>query len=124
MKQINAAGLVPPLGRYSHVTIDGGIAYISGQLPIDTHGEPITTRSFSGQVKQVLANVDACLVSAGLTRGDLMQVRVYVTNIADWATFDDIYGEWIGSHRPARAVAGVKELHYGAAVEIEAVARA
>jgi enamine deaminase RidA (YjgF/YER057c/UK114 family) len=69
-----------------------------------------------------LANVDVCLASAELTRSDLVQVRVYVTEIADWKAFDDIYGEWIGTHRPARAVAGAKELHYGAAVEVEAIA--
>lgn len=124
MKQINAEGLVSPRGKYSHVAMVGDTAYISGQLPIDAEGNPVTAGPFTAQVDQVLSNIDACLASAGLIREDLVQVRVYVTDIADWATFDGIYGEWIGKHRPARAVAGVKELHYGAAVEVEAVARA
>lgn len=122
LQQINADGLIAPLGKYSHVTIANGMAFVSGQLPINTEGEPVTNASFSRQVHQTLANVDACLMSAGLTREDLVQVRVYVTEIADWKAFDEIYGHWIGAHRPARAVAGVKELHYGAAVEVEAIA--
>lgn len=122
LQQINAEGLIAPLGKYSHITVASGLAFISGQLPINRKGQPVTAESFTVQVQQTLSNLDACLASVGLTREDLVQVRVYVTEIADWRTFDDIYGEWIGKHRPARAVAGVKELHYGADVEVEAIA--
>ncbi|MFE4197577.1 RidA family protein [Paenarthrobacter sp. NPDC056912] len=122
IQQMNAVGVVSPVGKYSHITVVNGMAFISGQLPINSEGEPVTAEPFAVQVEQTLANVDACLASAALTREDLVQVRVYVTEIADWKAFDDIYGEWIGAHRPARAVAGVKELHYGAAVEVEAIA--
>ena len=58
------------------------------------------------------------------SRQHLVSVRVYVTDINQWPTFNRIYGEWIGDSRPARAVAGVAELHYGFAVEIEAIALA
>lgn len=122
LRQINAEGLIAPLGKYSHITVANGLAFISGQLPINSEGQPVTAEPFAAQVQQTLANIDACLASAGLTREDLVQVRVYVTEIADWKAFDDVYGEWIGTHRPARAVAGVKELHYGADVEVEAIA--
>lgn len=122
LELINAPDLTAPLGHYSHVSIANGMAYISGQLPINHDGEPVTSSSFQDQVLQTLANLDACLASAGLHRSHLLQVRVYVTDIADWSIFDEIYSVWIGDHHPARAVAGVKELHYGAAVEVEAVA--
>ena len=42
--------------------------------------------------------------------------------MADWPRFNRIYADWIGEHRPARAVAGVAELHFGLAVEVEATA--
>jgi 2-iminobutanoate/2-iminopropanoate deaminase len=119
---INAQGLVPPLGHYSHVSIGAGIAYISGQLPLTPDGTPISDRSFAHQVAQTLANLGSCLATVGLDRADLLQVRVYVTDVANWREFDEIYSAWMGDHRPARAVAGVNQLHYGAALEIEAIA--
>ena len=122
IKQINADGLMPPRGKYSHVTIAHGTAYISGQLPVNGEGKPVTSESFAVQVKQTLHNLDACLASAGIDRAALVQVRVYLTDMADWKAFDEIYGEWIGSHRPARAVAGVSALNHGAAIEMEATA--
>lgn len=122
IQQINADGLMPPRGKYSHVTIARGTAYISGQLPVDSEGKPVTSGGFAEQVEQTLRNLDACLASAGLKRSDLVQVRVYLTDMGDWKTFDEIYGEWIGSHRPARAVAGVAALNHGARIEMEATA--
>lgn len=122
IEQINADGLMAPRGKYSHVAIANGTAYISGQLPVNSEGNPVTSESFAVQTKQTLSNLDACLASAGLKRTDLVQVRVYLTDMGDWKEFDEIYGEWIGSHRPARAVAGVSALNHGAAIEMEATA--
>ena len=122
IRQINADGLMPPRGKYSHVTIARGTAYISGQLPVDSEGQPVTSESFAVQANQTLSNLDACLASAGLKRTSLVQVRVYLTDMSNWKEFDEIYGEWIGSHRPARAVAGVSALNHGAALEMEATA--
>ena len=72
----------------------------------------------------MLANVDGCLKKAGVDRCSVVQVRVYVTDIKQSPLFNQIYGNWIGEHRQARAVAGVSELHYGVAVEVEALALA
>ncbi|ALV41397.1 enamine deaminase RidA [Pseudarthrobacter sulfonivorans] len=118
----NAPDLTPPLGHYSHVSVVGGTAYISGQLPVNAQGTPITDQPFEAQVEQTLSNMDSCLAAVGVDRSALVQVRVYVTDIQAWGAFDKIYSSWIGSHCPARAVAGVKELHFGAAVEVEAIA--
>jgi enamine deaminase RidA (YjgF/YER057c/UK114 family) len=87
-------------------------------------GKPLIERPFEQQAEQVLANVDACLEAAGTNRSRLLQVRVYVTDMNCWPTFNRIYADWIGECRPARAVAGVASLHYGLLLEIEAVALA
>ncbi|EMH1202842.1 RidA family protein [Serratia marcescens] len=120
----NASGGFPPAGHYSSSCTANGMVYISGQLPITFSGENLAGGSFALQVSQVLANLDACLDGAGVGRAQLVQVRVYLTNIDWWPTFNALYAEWIGEFRPARAVAGVSQLHYGAAVEVEAVALA
>jgi reactive intermediate/imine deaminase len=120
----NSESLSPPAGHYSHVSMAAGLAFISGMLPITADGRPLEGASFEQQVRQVLANIDGCLRSVGLARDDLVQVRVYVTDISTWPTFNQLYADWIGAHRPARAVAGVAQLHYGLAIEVEAVALA
>jgi 2-iminobutanoate/2-iminopropanoate deaminase len=118
----NSPNLIKPLGHYTHVAIHGGLAYVSGQLPLDRHGAPLTDQPFAVQARQVLHNLDQCLTTAGTDRSHLLSVTVYVTDIGQWPDFDTVYADWIGEHRPARAVAGVSALHYGSAVELQAVA--
>ncbi|WP_327039648.1 RidA family protein [Micromonospora maris] len=118
----DSAELTPPAGHYSHVATHQGVTYISGQLPLAPDGSHLSGEPFEVQTRQVLDNVDACLRIAGTSRDRLLSVTVYVTDIANWPTFDSLYQDWIGAHRPQRAVAGVKELHYGSAVEVHAIA--
>ncbi|MBL1101553.1 RidA family protein [Streptomyces coffeae] len=114
--------LTPPAGHYSHIVTHQGVAYISGQLPLAPDGTRLSGEPFEVQARQVLDNVDVCLRLAGTSRQRLLSVTVYVTHITDWPAFDALYRDWIGAHRPQRAVAGVKELHYGSAVEVHAIA--
>lgn len=118
----NSTAMTAPIGHYSHVAVHNGVAHVSGQLPLDTNGAPAADEPFDTQVRMVLRNLDNCLATAGTDRDHLISVTVYVTDIAQWPEFDTIYAEWLGSYRPARAVAGVSSLHYGAAVEVQAVA--
>lgn len=114
----------PVGGHYSPSCTVNGFVYISGQLPITAEGQVLADQPFSVQVSQVLQNLDACLSGAGVTRSRLVNVRVYITDMARWPEFNQAYSEWIGAARPSRAVAGVAQLHYGAAIEVEAVAAA
>ncbi|MGW6796731.1 RidA family protein [Streptomyces chartreusis] len=119
---IDSPKLTAPAGHYAHVAVHRGLAYLSGQLPVTPEGDKLSHEPFLTQAEQVLRNIDACLAVAGTSRDRLLSVTVYVTDIADWPAFDRLYRNWLGSHRPQRAVAGVKELHYGAAVEVHAIA--
>lgn len=118
----NSPQLPVPAGHYSHVCVAGNLLMISGQLPVTCDGRTLEGESFEAQTRQVLANLDACLAQGGVDRSRLVQVRVYVTNMQDWPLFNALYAQWLGDHRPARAVAGVAQLHYGLALEIEAMA--
>ncbi|MFM2399968.1 MAG: hypothetical protein RL341_2125 [Pseudomonadota bacterium] len=122
MKIINSKHIAPPGGHYAHAVRAGGLLYISGQLPISPQGEKLHHAPFEAQAAQALANIDAILQDAGLDRTALAQVRVYVVGIGHWPAFNTLYAQWVGVHRPARAVVPVPELHYGCLVEIEAVA--
>jgi 2-iminobutanoate/2-iminopropanoate deaminase len=117
-------GMAPPRGHYSHATRGGGLVFVSGQLPVAADGSLLNEAAFEVQARQVLANVQAALHGAGSSIDRLLQVRVYITDIALWPAFNEIYAQWAGAARPARAVVPVPCLHYGFAVEVEAVALA
>ena len=111
-----------PRGHYSHAACAGNMVFLSGQLPITPAGKQLQDAPFEGQVLQVFENIDTVLQSCGCTRRDLLQVRVYLTDIEQWPEFNRLYANWLGAHRPARSVVPVPALHYGLALEVEATA--
>lgn len=119
---VNAPTLIAPKGHYSHCVTANGLVFISGQLPVDELGNAVIDVSFQKQASLVLDNLQACLDAVNCSKAQLVQVRVYIADMKNWPLFNQIYASWMGDHRPARAVAGVAELHFGAALEIEAVA--
>jgi reactive intermediate/imine deaminase len=119
---VDSQDISPPSGHYSHACTAAGLVFISGQLPLDERGLSLRDEPFEVQARRVLHNVDACLQAVGGARTDLVQVRVYVTRMDDWPAFNAVYADWIGEHKPARAVAQSASLHHGAAVEVEALA--
>ena len=122
IEPVQPAGMAPPGGHYSPGVAAGGLLFVSGQLPIAPDGTRLTGADFAAQARQALDNVDAVLRARDLTRARLVQVRVYLVDLADWGPFNALYAEWIGAHRPARAVVPVPALHFGLRLEIEAVA--
>jgi 2-iminobutanoate/2-iminopropanoate deaminase len=90
-------------------------------LPIARDGRKLNGTPFEQQARQVLDNVGNALTAAGSSVGKLVQVRVYVTDIASWPAFNTLYAEWAGAARPARCVVPVPQLHYGFQIEVEAV---
>jgi len=119
---VNPDSNATPGGHYSHGTIANGFVFVSGQLPIARDGRKLSDASFDEQARQVLANVAAVLEGCGSDIGRLVQVRVYVDDVANWPAFNAIYAEWAGASRPSRAVVPTGALHYGFKIEVEAVA--
>jgi 2-iminobutanoate/2-iminopropanoate deaminase len=124
IRTANPATMAAPGGHYSHAVAGGGLVFVSGQLPIAPDGTRLNAASFAEQAQQVLDNVALALAGAGSSVEKLLQVRVYVTDIASWPEFNTIYAQWAGAARPARAVVPVPQLHYGFKIEVEAVALA
>jgi reactive intermediate/imine deaminase len=112
----------PPGGHYSHAASAGGFVFVSGQLPVRPDGTKAADRPFGEQARLALANVKAALAAGGARPEDVVKVTVYVTSIESWAEFNAAYAEMFGDHRPARAVIPCGPLHYGLALEVEAVA--
>ncbi|NVZ83931.1 RidA family protein [Pseudomonas gingeri] len=122
MKIFHTEKASPPAGHYSQAISHQGTLYISGQLPVSPDGSHNTDAPFVEQAHLALNNLVEILHSAGCSVESLLKVTVYVAGVIHWPEFDHVYASILGTHRPARAVVPVPELHHGYLVEIEAVA--
>ena len=123
MKEIISTPKAPAaIGPYSQAIDGGSVVITSGQLPIDHKTGALVSGGAAAQAEAALRNVEQVLLAAGAARSAVVQCRVYVSDIAQWGEVDAVYAAFFGAHRPARAVVPAGELHYGALVEIEAVA--
>lgn len=111
-----------PRGHYSHAVEWNGLIFLSGQLPIGADGIPRADLGVEEQARLVLSNLAQVLEDSGSDLNHVLRAGVYVSDIADWDRVDQIYGQFFGDHRPARAVVQVDNLHFGAKLEIELVA--
>lgn len=110
------------IGPYSQAVSTGGWLYTSGQIGLDP-GSGEMLEGFDGQARQVLANLRAVLASAGLDFADVVKATIYVTDLAHFPRLNELYGEAMGNHRPARSTVQVAALPKGGLVEIDLVAR-
>ncbi|HEX3378650.1 MAG TPA: RidA family protein [Paraburkholderia sp.] len=111
-----------PRGHYAQATRANGLVFVSGQLPLTKDGDSIIAEGLDAQVRQALANVREVLLAAGSDIDQLLSVQIYVSDIEDWPRVNELYREFIGDPAPARTVVPCAELHYGAQVEISAIA--
>jgi reactive intermediate/imine deaminase len=122
IKAISTSGAPRPAGHYSQGVVGGGTLYISGQLPITPEGTTLTGESFATQARSAIGNMLAILTAAGGTPDRLVRVTAYIVDVANWPVFNQVYGELLGSAKPARTVVPVPHLHHGVLVEVDAVA--
>jgi 2-iminobutanoate/2-iminopropanoate deaminase len=122
MKKVKTETAPPPAGHYSQAVVHDGLVYVSGQIPIDVEGKVLGDAPIEVQVETVLGNIRSILQAAGSDLDRTLQMTVYVTDIASWGRVNETYARVMGSHRPARAIVPVRDLHHGIGVEIQAIA--
>ena len=122
MRNVETADAPTARGHYSQAVVHGGLAWIAGQLPIVPGDPERRLEGFEAQARQVIANVLAIVRAAGGSPGSILRTTVYIADVAHWPAFNRIYAEALGTHRPARTVVPVAQLHYGYLVEMDAVA--
>ncbi len=123
LRKIFLPDVPAPAGHYSPAVAANGFLYISGQLPLDPKSPGAgVPDGIDAQTEQVFANLSAVLAAAGSTKEDLVKVTIYVNGIEHWDRINALYTAYMGDHRPARAVVPTPPLHFGALLELEAVA--
>ena len=111
----------PAGGHYSQGIVHNGLVYVSGQLPFRPGDADHVLGSVVQQTEQALKNVAAILEAGGSGLSRTLQMTIYISNVDDWTAVNEVYSRMLGDHRPARAVVPVSTLHYGAAIEIQAI---
>ena len=101
----------------------GDLIFLSGQLAFGADGTIVAPDDVARQTEQVLANLNRVLTSFGLDLSDIVKTTIWLTDTADFPTFNAAYAASFGSHRPARSTVRADLMLPGARVEIEAVAR-
>ncbi|XYH98803.1 RidA family protein [Sorangium sp. So ce1128] len=110
------------IGPYSQAVRAGDLVFCSGQIPIDPATGELVAGGIEAQTAQVIKNLSEVLSAAGASWNDVVKTTIYLTNLADFAVVNQVYGAAVGGVLPARATVQVAALPKGAAVEIEAVA--
>lgn len=122
MKNVLTPHAPPPAGHYSQAIVHNNLVYVSGQLPIDPRTDEKVVGSIEEQTEQALRNLEAILQASGSSIKSVLKTTVYVSDITLWSRVNQVYAQFFGEHKPARAVVPTRELHFGFQVEIEAVA--
>lgn len=124
MEIINTNLAPQAVGPYSQAIKVDKTIYLSGQIPINPETQEICL--FEGDVKKqtelVLANIKGVLESQSLNLTHIVKTTIFLTEMADFAAVNEVYGETFGEHKPARSTIAVKALPKGASVEIESIA--
>ncbi|MFI5218969.1 MAG: RidA family protein [Bacteroidia bacterium] len=111
-----------PIGHYSQAIKSGGFIFVSGQIAID----PKTNQFIPGDIKlqtgRVMLNIKAILESAGSSLADIIKTTIYLTDLNDFASVNEVYGSYFLSDFPARETVQVSRLPKDAGVEISVVA--
>lgn len=115
----NAPGAIGP---YSQAVKVGGMVFCSGQIPIDVATGEFVSNDVAEQTHQVLKNLSAVLEAAGSGLNNVVKTTVFLADMNDFSTVNEIYAEYFNDNKPARATVQAARLPRDARVEIDCIA--
>jgi 2-iminobutanoate/2-iminopropanoate deaminase len=124
MKVIETVEAPAPIGPYSQAIHALGFIFVSGQIPIDPKTGQVVDGGIEPQTHQVIKNISAILGAAGTDLNQVVKATVYLANLDDFSAFNQVYAEYFGKTRPARAAVQVARLPKEVLLEIEVVSLA
>jgi 2-iminobutanoate/2-iminopropanoate deaminase len=122
-KQVVSTSSAPAaVGPYSQAVVSNGLVFCSGQIPLDPSSGELVGGTIADQTRRCMENLAAVLEAAGTSLANAIKVSAFLTDMADFAEFNEAYGEFFGDDPPARATFAVAGLPKGAEVEVECIA--
>ncbi|MFV0379300.1 MAG: RidA family protein [Anaerorhabdus sp.] len=121
MKTINTKEAPAAIGPYSQAKVVNGTLYTSGQIPLCATSGEIVGSNVTEQTEEVMKNMAAVLKEAGTDFENVFKTTCFLSDMANFAAFNEVYGKYFTSN-PARSCVAVRELPKGVLVEVEAIA--
>ena len=122
-KTIISTKLAPAaIGPYEQGIKIGSFIFTSGQIPIDPETNNLVAGDIKNETTQVLRNIEAVLQAAGSSLDKIIKVTVYLKNISDFSSMNEVYQSFFTENKPARSCVEVSNLPKGVGVEMDAVA--
>jgi len=122
METIHTDKAPAAIGPYSQAIRSSGFVFVSGQIPIDPQTGEVVSGGFADQARQSLENLKQILIASGTGIVKVVAVDVFMTDIAQFAAFNEVYGTYFSDNKPARVVVEVKGLPKGVMVEVKCIA--
>ena len=121
-KVIHTDNAPKAVGPYSQAVQMGDFLFCSGQISIDPKTNEVFTGDIKNQTEMVMKNIEAVLGAAGLNYSNIIKTTIFLTNMNDFATVNEIYAKSFQNEPPARSTVAVAALPKGVNVEIEVIA--
>jgi 2-iminobutanoate/2-iminopropanoate deaminase len=122
-KKIIATESAPKaIGPYSQAVVWNGMAFVSGQIPLDPATGQLVEGDVAAQTVRVLENVKAVLAACGSSLPQVLKTTVFLKDMGDFPKMNEVYARYFGENPPARATVEAARLPRDVKVEIEAIA--
>lgn len=122
MEFINTDKAPAAIGPYAPAVRAGNLCFFSGQVPFHPETGEVVGKNIREQSRQALTNLQSILEAGKLQITDLAQTTIYLSNMDNFSDFNEVYAEFMGTHRPARSCVEVSRLPHDVLVEITAIA--
>ncbi len=110
------------IGPYSQAVIHNGVAYLSGQIPLDPATNQLVDGDIAAQTDRVLQNLQALLEACGASMESVLKTTVYLKDMGDFPRMNEVYGRYFAEKPPARSTVQAARLPRDVSVEIDAIA--
>jgi 2-iminobutanoate/2-iminopropanoate deaminase len=122
MKIIATPAAPRAIGPYSQAIVHHGMAYLSGQIPLDPATGELVAGDITVQTERVLANLAAVLEACGSSLGRVVKTTVFLKDLGEFAAMNAVYARFFETNPPARSTVEVARLPRDSRVEIECIA--
>lgn len=122
-KRVHTDGAPAAIGPYSQAVMAGGFVFTAGQIGLEPETGEMVEGGVEAQAVRALENLKAVLEAAGASANDVVKTTMYLADMGDFATVNEIYARYFEQPFPARSAVQAAALPKGGLVEIEAVAR-
>lgn len=110
------------IGPYSQAILHGGIAYLSGQIPLDPATNQLIEGDIAAQTERVLENLKSVLEACGASLDSVLKTTVFLKDMGDFPKMNEVYGRYFSQNPPARSTVQAGRLPRDVSVEIDAIA--